>query len=446
MSEKKPTEGTPVEDTPAASADKAIPAQSAASPEPLLKVEGLVKHFPIKKGLFGRQSGAVKAVDGISFDVLPGETLGVVGESGCGKSTMGRLVTRLLEPTGGKVEFQGNDITHMSAGQMRPLRRDMQMIFQDPYGSLNPRHTIGGIVSTPFRLQGVTPEGGVKKEVQRLMELVGLNPEHYNRYPHEFSGGQRQRIGIARALALNPKLVVADEPVSALDVSIQAQVVNLLDDLQQELGLTYVIIAHDLSVIRHVSDRIAVMYLGKIVELADRKSLYSAPMHPYTKALLSAVPVPDPKRKGLKSERILLKGDVPSPISPPSGCRFHTRCWKATEICKTQEPPLIALKTGHQVACHHPENAPDQAPGETVLPSARESVEVVSVAKDAVPAEAAESEEAAAVASDAPASTETEAAAAAGEPEAEAPADASPGAEPVAETGPDSTVQESTDK
>ncbi|MEV6547844.1 dipeptide ABC transporter ATP-binding protein [Streptomyces sp. NPDC051597] len=353
-----------------------MPEQSAASPEPLLRVEGLTKHFPIKKGLLGRQTGAVKAVDGVSFDVMAGETLGVVGESGCGKSTMGRLVTRLLEPTGGKVEFEGHDITHMSAGKMRPLRRDMQMIFQDPYGSLNPRHTIGGIVSTPFRLQGVTPEGGVKKEVQRLMALVGLNPEHYNRYPHEFSGGQRQRIGIARALALNPKLVVADEPVSALDVSIQAQVVNLLDDLQTELGLTYVIIAHDLSVIRHVSDRIAVMYLGKIVEIADRKSLYAAPMHPYTKALLSAVPVPDPKRKGVKSERILLKGDVPSPISPPSGCRFHTRCWKATEVCKTQEPPLIALKTGHQVACHHPENAPDQVPGEAVLPQAREAVEL----------------------------------------------------------------------
>ncbi|MEU5433187.1 dipeptide ABC transporter ATP-binding protein [Streptomyces sp. NPDC020719] len=420
-----------------------MPAQSAASPEPLLKVEGLVKHFPIKKGLFGRQSGAVKAVDGISFDVLPGETLGVVGESGCGKSTMGRLVTRLLEPTGGKVEFQGNDITHMSAGQMRPLRRDMQMIFQDPYGSLNPRHTIGGIVSTPFRLQGVTPEGGVKKEVQRLMELVGLNPEHYNRYPHEFSGGQRQRIGIARALALNPKLVVADEPVSALDVSIQAQVVNLLDDLQSELGLTYVIIAHDLSVIRHVSDRIAVMYLGKIVELADRKSLYSAPMHPYTKALLSAVPVPDPKRKGLKSERILLKGDVPSPISPPSGCRFHTRCWKATEVCKTQEPPLIALKTGHQVACHHPENAPDQAPGETVLASARESAQLVSTAKDEAPADAAPAEAAPAEVA------ETEAAAAADaetEAVADAESEAAGTAEPVAETGPDSAAQESTDK
>ncbi|MEU4348580.1 dipeptide ABC transporter ATP-binding protein [Streptomyces sp. NPDC023838] len=451
-----------------------MPEQSVASPEPLLKVEGLVKHFPIKKGLFGRQTGAVKAVDGISFDVRAGETLGVVGESGCGKSTMGRLITRLLEPTGGKVEFEGHDITHMSAGRMRPLRRDMQMIFQDPYGSLNPRHTIGGIVSTPFRLQGVTPEGGVKKEVQRLMALVGLNPEHYNRYPHEFSGGQRQRIGIARALALNPKLVVADEPVSALDVSIQAQVVNLLDDLQSELGLTYVIIAHDLSVIRHVSDRIAVMYLGKIVELADRKSLYSSPMHPYTKALLSAVPVPDPKRKGAKSERILLKGDVPSPISPPSGCRFHTRCWKATEICKTQEPPLIALKTGHQVACHHPENAPDQVPGEAVLPEAREVVSIATPAAaepvaDAAAEPVAEAEaEVAEVGASAAEASEAEASTEAAEPEAAEAEEAEPeaaeagagaeapkaaakpeapkaAAKPEA-SGPDSTVQESTGK
>ncbi|WP_405900010.1 dipeptide ABC transporter ATP-binding protein [Streptomyces sp. NBC_00727] len=366
--------------------NKKTPAPAAAGsdgsgPEPLLKVDGLVKHFPITKGVLKRKVGAVQAVDGLTFDVRPGETLGVVGESGCGKSTMGRLVTRLLEPTGGKVEFQGRDITHLSAGRLRPMRRDIQMIFQDPYGSLNPRHTVGGIVSTPFRLQGVKPEGGVKAEVQRLLELVGLNPEHYNRYPHEFSGGQRQRIGIARALALKPKLVVADEPVSALDVSIQAQVVNLLDDLQDELGLTYMIIAHDLSVIRHVSDRIAVMYLGKIVELADRKSLYEAPMHPYTKALMSAVPVPDPRRRGAKSDRILLKGDVPSPISPPAGCRFHTRCWKATEICGTTEPPLLQLKTGHQVACHHPENAPDQAPGEQVPAGAREAVELVTAAK-----------------------------------------------------------------
>ncbi|MFF1925273.1 ABC transporter ATP-binding protein [Streptomyces sp. NPDC058221] len=361
--------------------DVTIPEQATASREPLLRVEGLAKHFPIRKGLFGRQSAAVKAVDGIDFEVYPGETLGVVGESGCGKSTMGRLITRLIEPTGGKVEFEGRDITHLSMGKMRPMRRDVQMIFQDPYSSLNPRHTIGTIVSAPFRLQDVEPEGGLKNHVQELLSLVGLSPEHYNRYPHEFSGGQRQRIGIARALALRPKLVVADEPVSALDVSIQAQVVNLLDDLQDELGLTYVIIAHDLSVIRHVSDRIAVMYLGKIVELADRKSLYSAPMHPYTKALMSAVPVPDPRRRGVKSERILLKGDVPSPISPPSGCRFHTRCWKATEICKTQEPPLIALKTGHQVACHHPENAPDQAPGQQVLAGARETVELITAAE-----------------------------------------------------------------
>jgi peptide/nickel transport system ATP-binding protein len=253
---------------------------------------------------------------------------------------------------------------------MRPLRRDVQMIFQDPYSSLNPRHTVGAIVSAPFKLQGVTPEGGVKKEVQRLLDLVGLNPEHYNRYPHEFSGGQRQRIGIARALALNPKLVVADEPVSALDVSIQAQVINLLDDLQDELGLTYVIIAHDLSVIRHVSDRIAVMYLGKIVELTDRRSLYESPMHPYTRALLSAVPVPDPRRRAEGGrERILLQGDVPSPIKPPSGCRFHTRCWKATEVCKTAEPPLVSLAPGHEAACHHPENAPDQHP-EDKLPAA----------------------------------------------------------------------------
>ncbi|MGD3105868.1 ABC transporter ATP-binding protein [Streptomyces sp. YGL11-2] len=321
---------------------------------PLLRVRGLVRHFPITKGLLKRTAGAVQAVDGIDFDVLPGETLGVVGESGCGKSTMGRLITRLDEPTGGTIEFAGRDITHLSPGRLRPLRRDVQMIFQDPYGSLNPRHTIGGIVSTPFRLQGVEPEGGVKKEVQRLLELVGLSPEHYNRYPHEFSGGQRQRIGIARALALKPKLVVADEPVSALDVSIQAQVVNLMDDLQEELGLTYVIIAHDLSVIRHVSDRIAVMYLGKIVELADRASLYASPRHPYTRALLSAVPVPDPRRR-TERDRILLKGDVPSPIDPPSGCRFRTRCWKATKECATTEPPLVELRTGHRVACHHPE-------------------------------------------------------------------------------------------
>jgi peptide/nickel transport system ATP-binding protein len=336
--------------------------------DPLLRVSGLTKHFPLTKGLLKRQVGAVKAVDGIDFDVRAGETLGVVGESGCGKSTMGRLITRLLEPTAGSIEFEGHDITHLGVSGMRPLRRDVQMIFQDPYGSLNPRHTVGTIVSAPVKLQNVTPEGGLKAEVQRLLSVVGLNPEHYNRYPHEFSGGQRQRIGIARALALKPKLVVADEPVSALDVSIQAQVVNLLDDLQDEMGLTYVIIAHDLSVIRHVSDRIAVMYLGKIVELTDRKSLYSSSMHPYTRALMSAVPVPDPRRKASGgSGRILLQGDVPSPIKPPTGCRLHPRCWKATKVCKQLEPPLVALRTGHQVACHHPEDAPDQQPDDTEL-------------------------------------------------------------------------------
>ncbi|WP_299534176.1 ABC transporter ATP-binding protein [uncultured Streptomyces sp.] len=373
------------------------------TPEVLLRVKGLQKHFPIKKGLLQRTAGAVRAVDGIDFEVRAGETLGVVGESGCGKSTMGRLITRLLEPTAGTVEFEGTDITHLGVGGMRPFRRDMQMIFQDPYSSLNPRHTIGTIVGAPFRLQKVEPEGGVRKEVQRLLEVVGLNPEHYNRYPHEFSGGQRQRIGIARALALNPKLVVADEPVSALDVSIQAQVVNLLDDLQDELGLTYVIIAHDLSVVRHVSDRIAVMYLGKIVELADRDSLYRAPMHPYTKALLSAVPIPDPRRRGAKSERILLKGDVPSPISPPTGCRFHTRCWKATDVCATQEPPLVALRTGHQVACHHPENAQDQVEGESLLAIARDAVDVVELTAKSVENAAPEAAEPVAAAAAEPA-------------------------------------------
>ena len=263
----------------------------------LLTVTGLVRHFPIRRGLMQRQVAAVQAVDGIDFAVNRGETLALVGESGCGKSTTGRLLTRLDEPTAGRIVFEGRDITHLREGQMRPLRRDVQMIFQDPFSSLNPRHTVGKIVGAPYRLQGVTPEGGVKKAVQEVLELVGLNPEHYNRYPHEFSGGQRQRIGIARTLALKPKLIVADEPVSALDVSIQAQVVNLLEDLQEELDLTYVFIAHDLSVVRHVSDRVAVMYLGKIVELADREGLYGAPMHPYTVALMSAVPVPDTKRR-----------------------------------------------------------------------------------------------------------------------------------------------------
>jgi oligopeptide/dipeptide ABC transporter ATP-binding protein len=325
--------------------------------EELLSVTGLQKHFPIRKGLLQRKVGAVQAVDGLDFSVVKGETLSLVGESGCGKTTTGRLLTRLLEPTAGKIVFNGRDISHISNSAMRPLRRDVQMIFQDPYSSLNPRHTVGTIVGAPFKLQKVETEHGTKKAVQELLELVGLSPEHYNRYPHEFSGGQRQRIGIARTLALRPKLIVADEPVSALDVSIQAQVVNLLEDLQNELDLTYVMIAHDLSVVRHVSDRVAVMYLGKIVEIADRTSLYEQPMHPYTVALLSAVPIPDTARRR-KRERIRLTGDVPSPINPPPACRFHTRCWKAQEICSTQEPPLVDLAPGHKVACHFPENAP----------------------------------------------------------------------------------------
>jgi peptide/nickel transport system ATP-binding protein len=337
------------------------------STENLLEVSGLEKHFPITKGLFKRKVGAVHAVDGIDLTVRSGETLGLVGESGCGKSTAGRLFTRILEPTGGKIVFEGRDVSHLSANAMRPLRRDVQMIFQDPYSSLNPRHTVGSIIAAPLQVQQIPTPQGLKKSVQDLLSLVGLSPEHYNRYPHEFSGGQRQRIGIARALALRPKLIIADEPVSALDVSIQAQVVNLLDDLQKEFDLTYVFIAHDLSVVRHISDRVAVMYLGKIMEIADRESLYARPRHPYTVALMSAVPVPDPARRArAQRERVLLTGDVPSPVNPPSGCRFRTRCWKAQEICATEVPalvPRVGDPATHQVACHFPVVEGEQVAG-----------------------------------------------------------------------------------
>ena len=330
--------------------------QVSAQSDALLQVTGLQRHFPVTRGIvFQKQTGAVKAVDGIDFHVRSSETLGLVGESGCGKSTTGRLVTRLDEPTAGKVVFDGTDITHLNRHRMRPLRRDVQMIFQDPFSSLNPRQTVGAIVGAPYEIQGIKTESGTKKAVQDLMDRVGLNPEHYNRYPHEFSGGQRQRIGIARALALRPKLIVCDEPVSALDVSIQAQIVNLLEDLQDDLELAYLFIAHDLSVIRHISDRVAVMYLGKIVETADRDELYNHARHPYTHALLSAVPEPDPDAAASR-ERIRLTGDVPSPLNPPTGCRFRTRCWKAQEICAEQEPPLLQIGApGHQAACHFPE-------------------------------------------------------------------------------------------
>jgi oligopeptide transport system ATP-binding protein len=333
--------------------------ETAASNGALVEVKHLRKYFPIRKGVLQREVAHVHAVDDVTFSVNEGETLGLVGESGCGKSTLGRCIVRLHEPTDGDVIFGGRSIGKLRARALRPLRRQMQMIFQDPYASLNPRKRVGTIISDPLRIHGIGNRAERKRQVEQLLEQVGLSPEHYNRFPHEFSGGQRQRIGVARALALRPKLVVADEPVSALDVSIQAQMINLLEELQETFQLTYIFIAHDLGVVRHVSDRIAVMYLGKLVELSPAEELYERPIMPYSEALLSAVPIPDPDLSEQR-ERIVLQGDVPSPIEPPSGCRFHPRCRYATEICTQIEPPLADYGNGHLAACHHPLNVDKQ--------------------------------------------------------------------------------------
>ncbi len=323
---------------------------------PLLQVEGLVKHFPVRRGLFGRVSGAVRAVDGVSFTLQAGQTLGVVGESGCGKSTLGRLVLRLIEPSGGRVIFDGTELGTLDAAELRARRRAMQIIFQDPFSSLNPRMTVGQILAEPLALHGLHT-GRHRERVAELLHTVGLPPEHAQRYPHEFSGGQRQRIGIARALAVEPKLIVCDEAVSALDVSVQAQVVNLLQDLQQRLGIAYIFIAHDLAVVRHIATQVAVMYLGRIVELADKRTLFAAPRHPYTQALLSAIPVPQP---GGARQRIVLAGDVPSPVAPPPGCHFHTRCTHAVDACR-QTAPMLVDEGGHAVACHRWRELPPPA-------------------------------------------------------------------------------------
>ncbi len=331
------------------------------TPQEILRVTDLRKYFPVRSaGLVPSVIGQVKAVDGISISLDAGETLGLVGESGCGKTTAGRTILRLLAPTSGKIEVDGQDITTLSSKHLMPFRRKAQIIFQDPYNALNPRHTVGSIIAAPFSIQGVKPSGGVKSAVYELMERVGLNPEHYNRYPNEFSGGQRQRIGIARAIALRPKFIVCDEPVSALDVSIQAQILNLLRDLQEEFGVAYLFVAHDLAVVRQISHRVAVMYLGHMMESAPRKVIYSAPLHPYTHSLLSAVPIPDPTRQRNRS-RILLEGDLPSPIDPPSGCVFRTRCFQAQERCAVDVPPLVELAPGHHVACHFPIASPPAA-------------------------------------------------------------------------------------
>ena len=349
----------------ATQADGRHDVRSSGEPEVLVEVRGLEVHFPIKRGvIFDRTVGHVRAVDGVDLTIHRGETYGLVGESGCGKSTLGKAILNLEPPTAGSVIFDGTDIASLKGEALRRERKRFQMVFQDPMSSLDPRQTVESILVEGMRAHGLADDkAATQARLRELMSAVGLPPAGLSKYPHEFSGGQRQRIGIARALSVGPDLIVADEPVSALDVSIQAQVINLLQDLQDELGLTYLVVAHDLAVVRHISDRIGVMYLGGLVEESGAAELYDVPLHPYTRALLSAVPVPDPRRRAQgERDRILLQGDVPSPIEPPSGCRFHTRCWKATQICKTTEPPLISLAPGHEAACHHPENAPDQHP------------------------------------------------------------------------------------